>query len=115
MSVEYPSDYPRTRRERMKALLALKDLRDEDIDCSDMPELTEEDFARGTRVGDRFIKMGERNLAILNVLLSDHERVAAAARASGKRPTLPSDTADRPDATLPAGPCLPGRLAASIQ
>ena len=77
MSVEYPSDYPRTRRERMKALLALKDLRDEDIDCSDMPELTEEDFARGTRVGDRFIKSGQRNLAILNVLLS--ERVAAAA------------------------------------
>ena len=51
MKMEYPSDYPRTRRERMKALLALKDLRAEDIDCSDMPELTEENFARGTRVG----------------------------------------------------------------
>ena len=71
MSVEYPSDYPRTREERMKALLAL---RDEDIDCSDMPELTEEDFARGTRVGDHFIKMGQRNLAILNAMLNERER-----------------------------------------
>ena len=79
MSVEFRGEYPRTRRERRKALLALKDLRDEDIDYSDMPELTEEDFARGTRVGDRFIKSGQRNLAILNVLLSDRERVAAAA------------------------------------
>ncbi len=74
MSMEYPSDYPRTREERMKALLAL---RDEDIDCSDMPELTEEDFARGTRVGDRFIKMGQRNLAILNEMLRERAKARA--------------------------------------
>ena len=72
--MEYPSDYPRTREERMKALLAL---RDEDIDCSDMPELTEEDFARGTRVGDRFIKMGQRNLAILNEMLRERAKAHA--------------------------------------
>ena len=78
MSVEYPSDYPRTRAERMKALLALKDIRDEDIDYSDIPPLTEEDFARGTRVGDRFIKMGQRNLAILNAMLNEKERALSA-------------------------------------
>ena len=78
MSVEFLGEYPRTRRERRKALLALKDLRDEDIDCSDMPELTEEDFARGTRVGDRFRKMGQRNLAILNARLNEREQANAA-------------------------------------
>ena len=46
MSVEYPTDHPRTREERMKALMAI---RDEDIDLSDMPELREEDMARATR------------------------------------------------------------------
>ena len=76
MKMEFPAEPPISKEERMKILMSI---RDEDIDCSDMPELTEEDFARGTRVGDRFIKRGQRNLAILNVLLSDHERVAAAA------------------------------------
>ena len=76
MKMEFPAEPPISKEERMKILM---NIRDEDIDLSDMPELTEEDFARGTRVGDRFIKRGQRNLAILNVLLSDHERVAAAA------------------------------------
>ena len=32
-------------------------------------------------------------------------------QASGKRPTLPSDIADRANAALPAGPRKPARLA----
>ena len=43
-----------------------------------IPPLTEEDFARGTRVGDRFIKMGQRNLAILNAMLDERERALSA-------------------------------------
>ena len=76
MKVEYPDECPISKEERMKILM---NIRDEDIDCSDMPELTEEDFARGTRVGDRFIKMGQRNLAILNAMLNEREQAADAA------------------------------------
>ena len=54
---EYPDYPPDSREERMKILMSI---RDEDIDLSDMPET---DFSQATRVGDRFWKMGERNLA----------------------------------------------------
>ena len=57
MKMEYPSDYPKTREEAVRAVLSI---RDEDIDLSDMPET---DFSQAARVGDRFWKMGERNLA----------------------------------------------------
>ena len=57
MNVEYPGDYPKTREEALRAVLSI---RDEDIDLSDMPET---DFSQAERVGDRFWKMGERNLA----------------------------------------------------
>ena len=57
MNVEYPSDYPKNREEAVRAVLSI---RDEDIDLSDMPET---DFSQAERVGDRFWKMGERNLA----------------------------------------------------
>ena len=57
MKMEYPSDYPKTREEAVRAVMSI---RDEDIDLSDMPET---DFSQATRVGDRFWKMGERNLA----------------------------------------------------
>ena len=57
MKMEYPSDYPKTREEALRAVMSV---RDEDIDLSDMPET---DFSQATRVGDRFWKMGERNLA----------------------------------------------------
>ena len=53
-SPDYPPD---SREERMKILMSI---RDEDIDLSDMPET---DFSQATRVGDRFWKIGERNLA----------------------------------------------------
>ncbi|MBQ9526146.1 MAG: hypothetical protein IJR68_00920 [Fretibacterium sp.] len=41
-------------------MIAALSIRDEDIDISDMPET---DFSQAERVGDRFWKMGERNLA----------------------------------------------------
>ena len=73
MKMEFPAEPPISKEERMKILMNIKD---EDIDLSDMPELTEEDFARGTRVGDRFIKVGQRNLAILNAILNEREQAA---------------------------------------
>ncbi len=73
MKMEFPAEPPISKEERMKILMNIKD---EDIDLSDMPELTEEDFARGTRVGDRFIKVGQRNLAILNAMLNEREQAA---------------------------------------
>ena len=57
MKMEHPDYPPDSREERMKILMSI---RDEDIDLSDMPET---DFSQATRVGDRFWKMGERNLA----------------------------------------------------
>ena len=57
MRLEYPGDYPKNREE---AVIAALSIRDEDIDLSDMPET---DFSQAERVGDRFWKMGERNLA----------------------------------------------------
>ena len=56
-----PDDYPKTRKEMLKAL---GEIREEDIDLSDIPEVT--DFAGAERVGDKFKKIGERNLEILN-------------------------------------------------
>ena len=79
MKMEFPDECPISKEERMVILM---NIRDEDIDCSDIPELTEEDFARGTRVGDRFIRMGQRNLAILNAMLNERERIAAGQEAS---------------------------------
>ena len=53
----FPDYPPGSREERMRILMSI---RDEDIDLSDMPET---DFSQAERVGDRFWKMGERNLA----------------------------------------------------
>lgn len=61
MSGIYPDDYPRSRE---KALAALRAVQDEDIDFSDIPEVT--DFSHWKPVGDRFRKAAERNLAVLN-------------------------------------------------
>lgn len=70
MSVVYPDDYPKTRKE---ALRALASVRDEDIDYSDIPEQTDEELAMFRPVGDRFIKKAQRNLAYLNMLIREHE------------------------------------------
>ena len=61
MSDNYPSDYPRS---RAKAIAALRTVRDEDIDFSEIPETT--NFSNWTPVGEKFKKAAERNLAALN-------------------------------------------------
>ena len=48
MSGNYPSDYPRSRKE---AIAALRTVRDEDIDFSDMPATTDEELKRFRRGG----------------------------------------------------------------
>ena len=59
----------------MKILMNIKD---EDIDYSDIPPVSDEALAHATRVGDKFIKMGKRNMAILNELLRKSELEAIA-------------------------------------
>ena len=56
----------------------LMDIKDEDIDYSDIPPVSDEALAHATRVGDKFIKMGKRNMAILNELLRKSELEAIA-------------------------------------
>ncbi len=52
MSKNYPDDYPKT---MFEALKAVQDIRDEDIDYSDIPP-----------IGHKFIEMARRNLARMN-------------------------------------------------
>ncbi|MBQ8692808.1 MAG: hypothetical protein IJ576_04460 [Synergistaceae bacterium] len=73
--MDYVNDYLPTREERMKILM---DIKDEDIDYSDIPPVSDEALAHATRVGDKFIKMGKRNMAILNELLRKSELEAIA-------------------------------------
>ena len=61
MSGNYPSDYPRSREE---AIAALRTVRDEDIDFSEIPETT--DFSDWKPVGEKFKEAAQRNLAVLN-------------------------------------------------
>ncbi len=66
----YPDDYPKTRSEALRALASVKE---EDIDYSDIPELTDEQLAQFRPVGDRFRKMAERNMIYLNKIIREHE------------------------------------------
>ena len=61
MKQDYFDDCPKTRQEAIRAAASV---RDEDIDYSDIPELS--DFAIVRPVGDRFRKMAEHNLMLLN-------------------------------------------------
>ena len=61
MSGNYPSDYPHSREE---AIAALRTVRDEDIDFSEVPETT--NFSNWKPVGEKFKKAAERNLVVLN-------------------------------------------------
>ena len=70
MSVIYPDDYPKTDDEALEAAMQV---RDEDIDFSDIPEATPEDLARAVPVGDMFKEMGRRNLAFINKLLREYD------------------------------------------
>lgn len=69
MSVVYPSDYPKTRHE---AILAAMSVKDEDIDLSDIPEITEEEAALAEPVGDRFIEAKRQSAMFINWLLNDY-------------------------------------------
>ena len=61
MSAVYPDDYPKT---MFDALNALASIRDEDIDYSDIPPLS--DNVVVTPIGWKFIEMGKRNLERIN-------------------------------------------------
>ena len=64
MSRIYPDNYPPTRKE---AVLAALSVREEDIDYSDIPEIS--DTAEIRPVGNTFREIAKRNLAILNTKL----------------------------------------------
>ena len=66
MSDNYPSDYPRSRKE---AIAALRTVRDEDIDFSDIPATTDEELKRFRRGGDYVREVGRRNLAALTRIM----------------------------------------------
>ena len=61
MSVIYPDDYPKTREEALKAV---RDIRDEDIDYSDIPPIGDNVIV--TPIGWKFAEMRRRNLARMN-------------------------------------------------
>ena len=61
MSRDYPDDYPKT---MFEALKAMQDIRDEDIDYSDIPPIGDNVIV--TPIGHKFIEMARRNLARMN-------------------------------------------------
>ncbi len=69
MNKVYADDYPRTLGE---AIQAAKSVKDEDIDYSDIPELTDEELAQFQPVGDRFRKMAQKNMEFINSLLNEY-------------------------------------------
>ena len=72
MSKIYTSDdRPKTMYEELKAL---DELREEDIDYSDIPPMS--DNAIITPIGQKFVEMRKRNLAKLNQMLREQEQAA---------------------------------------
>ena len=69
MSVVYPDDYPKSVHE---AIMAAMEVKDEDIDFSDIPEITEEEAALAEPVGDRFIELRRENAMFINRLLNEY-------------------------------------------
>ena len=69
MSVVYPDDYPKSIHEAIEAAIQV---RDEDIDYSDIPPITEEEAALARPVGDMFVEMGRRNSMFINRLLNEY-------------------------------------------
>ena len=61
MSRDYPDDYPKT---MFEALKAVQDIRDEDIDYSDIPPIGDNVIV--TPIGHKIIEMARRNLARMN-------------------------------------------------
>ena len=60
MSVVYPDDYPKTREE---AIAALRSVREEDIDYSDIPPLSDNVII--TPIGWKFAEVRRRNREIM--------------------------------------------------
>ena len=69
MSAVYPDDYPKSVHEAIMAAMTVKD---EDIDYSDIPELTDEELAEFKPVGDKFKKMAQKNMKFINKLLNEY-------------------------------------------
>ena len=69
MSVVYPDDYPKTLGD---AIRAAKSVKEEDIDYSDIPELTDEELEQFLPVGDKFRKMEQKNMQLINRLLNEY-------------------------------------------
>ena len=69
MSVIYPSDYPKTIHE---AIEAAQSVGEEDIDYSDIPELTDKELEQFRPVGDRFVEMAKKNTVFINRLLNEY-------------------------------------------
>ena len=69
MSVVYPDDYPKSIHETIQAAMQIKD---EDIDLSDIPEITDEEATLARPVGDMFVEMGRRNSMFINRLLNEY-------------------------------------------
>ena len=61
MSVDYPDDYPKN---MFEALQALASIRDEDIDYSDIPPLSDNVIV--TPIGWKFAEIRRRNLERMN-------------------------------------------------
>ena len=66
MNRDYPDDYPKT---MFEALKAMQDIRDEDIDYSDIPPIGDNVIV--TPIGHKFIEMAKRNLARMNAEKAD--------------------------------------------
>lgn len=69
MSVIYPDDYPKSIHEAIEAAIQVKD---EDIDYSDIPPITEKEAALAKPVGDMFVERGRRNSMFINRLLNEY-------------------------------------------
>ena len=69
MSVTYPDDYPQSVHE---AVMAAMQVKDEDIDYSDIPPITEEEAALARPVGDMFVENSRRNSMFINRLLNEY-------------------------------------------
>ena len=72
MSWVFPGKFPRTREEALEMAMSV---REEDIDYSDIPPLKITEHTRFERVGDKFKKAGERNLARLNQILREYHEM----------------------------------------
>lgn len=70
MAWNYPEGYPQNREE---AIELMKTIREEDIDCSDIPEITIPEGVPVPRLENKFRDMQKRNLEVISKLLRESE------------------------------------------